>query len=99
VWEGLQQHLRQSKAQWKIVFSHFPIYSSGIYGVDQDLVRELTPLFKKYGVRLYINGHDHNYERTQIIDGTTDLTCGVGAGLHSVCIYKNSYDGIDLSKS
>jgi len=36
-------------------------------------------LFQKYGVQLYINGHEHNYERTQSIDGTTYLTVG-GAG-------------------
>jgi 3',5'-cyclic AMP phosphodiesterase CpdA len=92
----LQQQLRQSKAQWKIVFSHFPIYSSGIYGVDQDLVRELTPLFKKYGVQLYINGHDHDYERTQPIDGTTYLTCGAGAGLRPV--FKSKWTAYSASQ-
>ena len=26
------------------------------------------------------NGHEHNYERTRSIDGTTYLICGAGAG-------------------
>jgi 3',5'-cyclic AMP phosphodiesterase CpdA len=94
----LQKELRQSKALWKIVFSHFPIYSSGVYGVDQDLIREFAPLFKKYGVQLYINGHDHNYERTQDIDGTTYLTCGAGAGLRPVSTSKwTAYSSSQLS--
>lgn len=94
----LQKQLGQSKAPWKIVFSHFPIYSSGVYGVDRDLIRELTPLFKKYGVQLYINGHDHNYERTQTINGTTYLTCGAGAGLRPVSTSKwTAYSSSQLS--
>lgn len=94
----LQQQLRDSKATWKIVFSHFPIYSSGVYGVNQDLIREFAPLFKKYGVQLYINGHDHDYERTQVIDGTTYLTCGAGAGLRPVSKSKwTAYSASELS--
>lgn len=45
------------------------------------LGEQLTPLFAKYQVQLYINGHEHHYERTQPIAGTTYLTCGVGARL------------------
>jgi hypothetical protein len=29
-------------------------------------------------VQLYINGHEHNYERTRPIEGTTYLTVGGG---------------------
>lgn len=45
------------------------------------LADQLTPLFAKYGVQLYINGHEHHYERTYAIAGTTYLTCGIGARL------------------
>ncbi|WP_299404511.1 metallophosphoesterase [Acaryochloris sp. IP29b_bin.148] len=45
------------------------------------LADQLTPLFTQYGVQLYINGHEHHYERTHAIAGTTYLTCGVGARL------------------
>jgi len=77
--EWLDEQLSQSSAPWKIVFGHHNIYSSGIYGVNQRLVSQLTPLFKHYNVQLYINGHEHHYERTQPINGTTYLTCGAGA--------------------
>jgi acid phosphatase len=74
----LKQNLAFSKATWKIVFGHHPLYSSGAHGSSFELINLLSPLFAKYGVQLYVNGHDHNYERTQPIEGTTYLTCGGG---------------------
>ncbi|MBD2347205.1 metallophosphoesterase family protein [Anabaena subtropica] len=76
----LEKELSNSNAQWKLVFGHHPIYSSGVYGSNQAFIKTFTPLFQKYGVQLYINGHEHSYERTRAIDGTTYLTCGAGAG-------------------
>ena len=80
----LEQELSSSDAPWKVVFGHHQIYSSGHYGVNQAFIKTLTPLFQKYGVQLYINGHDHHYERTRSIKGTTYLICGAGAGVRPV---------------
>jgi 3',5'-cyclic AMP phosphodiesterase CpdA len=80
----LEKELSTSKAPWKVVFGHHPIYASGHYGSNPDFIKTFTPLFKKYGVQLYINGHEHHYERTRAIDGTTYLICGAGAGNRSV---------------
>lgn len=81
----LEQELRQTKAPWKVVFGHHPLYSSGRYGSNSALINTLTPLFKQHQVQLYINGHEHHYERTQAIDGTTYLIVGnAGASLRSV---------------
>ncbi len=77
--DWLEKNLAQSQATWKIVFGHHPLYSSGLHGTSQELIDKLSPLFARYGVQLYINGHDHNYERTIAIKGTTYLTCGAGA--------------------
>lgn len=74
----------RSDAPWKVVFGHHPIYSSGQYGVNEPFISKLTPLFQKYRVQLYVNGHEHNYERTQPINGTTYLICGAGAGVRPV---------------
>jgi Calcineurin-like phosphoesterase len=74
----LNQQLKASKAAWKIVYSHFPIYSSGHYGTSPNMVKLFTPIFKEHGVNLYINGHEHHYERTRPIDGTTYLITGHG---------------------
>ncbi|MBW4642906.1 MAG: metallophosphoesterase [Goleter apudmare HA4340-LM2] len=76
----LEKELSNSKAAWKVVFGHHPIYASGVYGSNPNFIKTFTPLFKKYGVQLYINGHEHHYERTRTINGTTYLICGAGAG-------------------
>ncbi|HLO84002.1 MAG TPA: metallophosphoesterase [Nostocaceae cyanobacterium] len=78
VW--LEKELKASKAPWKIVFGHHPVYASGVYGSSENFIKTFTPLFQKYGVQLYINGHEHHYERTRNINGTTYLICGAGAG-------------------
>ncbi len=80
----LETELSKSKAVWKIVYGHHPIYSAGHYGDNQAFIKSLTPLFQKHNVQLYINGHDHNYERTKVINGTTYLICGAGAGTRPV---------------
>jgi acid phosphatase len=80
----LEQELSRSDAPWKVVFGHHPVYTSGLYGVNQVFIKNLTPLFQKYRVQLYINGHDHDYERTHPINGTTYLICGAGAATRPV---------------
>lgn len=77
----LEDELARSSAVWKVVFAHHPVYSSGRHGSERDLMRALSPLFESYGVQLYINGHDHHYERTVPINGTTYVTSGNGAKL------------------
>jgi len=36
--------------------------------------KDVTPILKKHKVRLWINGHDRNYQRSIPIDGTTYRT-------------------------
>lgn len=87
----LKRVLAASAAPWKVVVGHHPIYSSGFYGNDRAAIARLTPLFRQHGVQLYINGHDHNYERSRPIDGTTYLTVGNGgASLRPVAPGPNS---------
>ncbi|MDS3862491.1 metallophosphoesterase [Thermosynechococcaceae cyanobacterium BACA0444] len=80
----LKEQLSKSRAAWKVVFGHHPIYSSGIYGTNPAMVEQFAPLFEKYRVQLYINGHEHDYERSHPIKGTTYLTVGAGAGIRPV---------------
>ena len=80
----LETQLQQAKPTWKVVFGHHPLYSSGSHGSSPQLINKLSPLFSRYGVQLYLNGHDHNYERTESINGTTYVTSGNGAKLKDV---------------
>ncbi|MBD2776306.1 metallophosphoesterase family protein [Iningainema tapete] len=80
----LEQELSRSNAPWKIVYGHHPVYASGVYGTNPTFVKTFTPIFQKHNVQLYINGHEHHYERSSSINGTTYLICGGGAGTRRV---------------
>jgi 3',5'-cyclic AMP phosphodiesterase CpdA len=81
----LDRELAESKAKWKIVYGHHNIYSAGVYKIDAAMKADVAPILKKHKVRLWINGHDHNYQRSKPIDGTTYLVCGGGgANLYPV---------------
>jgi hypothetical protein len=83
--EWLDRELGASKAKWNIVYGHHNIYSAGVYKINAVMERDVTPILKKHKVKLWINGHDHNYQRSQPIDGVTYLICGGGgAGLYPV---------------
>jgi hypothetical protein len=83
--DWLDRALAASTAKWNIVYGHHNIYSAGVYAVNTIMEKDVTPILKKHKVRLWINGHDHNYQRSKPIDGTTYLVCGGGgAGLYPV---------------
>jgi len=83
--DWLDRVLAASTAKWNIVYGHHNIYSAGVYEVNKIMARDITPILKKHKVRLWINGHDHNYQRSKPIDGTTYMVCGGGgAGLYPV---------------
>ena len=87
----LIQQLEESKAAWKIVYGHHPIYSSGVYGTNAEMVKRFSEVFKQHRVNLYVNGHEHHYERSRNIEGTTYLVTGNGgASLRSVRMSKSS---------
>ncbi|MDX2255771.1 MAG: metallophosphoesterase [Pseudanabaenaceae cyanobacterium bins.39] len=76
--QWLEQQLSMSEAQWKIVFGHHPLYSSGMHGSNAHLIAMLQPLFAKHQVKIYLCGHDHGYERFVPINGTTYIVNGGG---------------------
>jgi predicted MPP superfamily phosphohydrolase len=64
--EWLERELKASTDEWKIVYFHHPLYSSGgRHGSEADLQKVLEPLFVKYGVNVVFQGHDHIYERVK----------------------------------
>lgn len=55
-----------------IVFFHHCAYCTSTAHASEGGVRqEWVPLFEKYNVDLVINGHNHQYERTDVIKGNT----------------------------
>ncbi len=68
-----------------VMFMHNPPYSSGAHGSDLQLRSVVGELAKRYGVELVVTGHDHDYERTKPIAGTTYLVSGsAGAPIRPV---------------
>ena len=66
--------LASSRAQWKIVIGHHPIYSGGGlfgHGDTQELIENILPLLQEYKVPVYFNGHDHNLQHLQA--GTVNM--------------------------
>lgn len=81
----LDDDLAATNLPWKIVYMHRPPYSSGSHGSDTSLRSVLAPILKRHGVQLVLAGHDHDYERTKMIDGTTYVvTGGGGRGTYDV---------------
>ncbi|WP_018466580.1 metallophosphoesterase family protein [Calidithermus timidus] len=73
----LEAALRASRAPWKVLALHRPLYSSGLHGGSRSLRSALEPLLLRYGVRLVLAGHDHDYERLEA-RGITHVVCGGG---------------------
>ena len=68
-----------SQAAWTIVVMHKPAYSAGYHGSDVLIQQAWVPLFEQYDVPLVLAGHDHDYQRSRMINGVTYVVSG-GAG-------------------
>jgi tartrate-resistant acid phosphatase type 5 len=71
--------LASSHARWKIVVGHHPIYSSvDNHGNTKELIDDVLPLLKKYGVRIYFCGHEHFLQ--YLVHGNINFfVCGGGS--------------------
>ena len=78
--QWLEKELAASGSDWKIMYFHHPIYSSGgKHGSDTALRDQLEPLFLKHGVDIVLAGHEHFYERLKPQKGIHYFISG-GAG-------------------
>jgi 3',5'-cyclic AMP phosphodiesterase CpdA len=80
--QWLEKELTASGSDWKIVFFHHPLYSSGgTHGSDFQLRAQLEPMFLKHGVDAVFSGHEHFYERIKPQKGIYYFTSGGAAKL------------------
>jgi Icc-related predicted phosphoesterase len=83
----LDREMGQSTAKLKIAFGHHPVYSVGRYGEAGSMMPDVEKLLIKHKVPLWIDGHDHNYQRSKSINGVTYVVAGGGgAGLYEIKI-------------
>ncbi len=87
----LEGALRSSKARWKVVFMHHPIYSSARkHGADTGLRKLLEPIFIRYKVDVVLAGHEHVYERVKPQSGVRYFTQGASGQLRKGNINRRS---------
>jgi hypothetical protein len=80
--EWLDKELAASGSDWKIVFFHHPLYSSGATHGSATAQRELIePVLLKYGVNVAFTGHEHFYERLKPQKGVAYFIVGSSAKL------------------
>jgi hypothetical protein len=105
--EWLDRELGRSKARWKIVYGHHPIYSYGVHGDDHALRDNLLPVLRGRA-NLYICGHDHDLQHIAPDGGVHFVLAGGGgaaprvisAGPRSLyAASKNGFATIEASRS
>jgi hypothetical protein len=86
----LEKELAASGSEWKIVFFHHPLYSSGLNHGPALSTREiLEPIFVKHGVSVVLTGHEHFYERIKPQKGILHFISGGGGKLRPGDIRKD----------
>ena len=75
----LEQTLAETRTTWKIVALHHPPYSAGYQGSSIEARQQFSPLFERYGVQLVLSGHEHDYQRSEPINGVTYVVSGAAA--------------------
>jgi acid phosphatase len=86
----LTEQLAASRARWKIVYMHHPLYSNGRHGDAPWLIEHVKPLFEQYGVQVVFAGHDHNLQAIKPVNGVHYFVSGAGANVHSVAWRENT---------
>lgn len=76
----LTRELARSRARWKVVLLHHPLYSSGRYGLEARWTRwTLESTLVAHGVDVVFSGHEHIYQRSRLQRGIQYFITG-GAG-------------------
>lgn len=77
--------LRRSKATWKVVIGHHPMYSGGKRkGKTQDMIKSFHRSFADLGVHAYIAGHEHDLQHHDDGSGVQYFVSGAGSSVRPV---------------
>lgn len=89
--QWLENLLSSSKARWKMVVGHHPLYSGGWRkeSIDtKNMKGYLEPVFNKYNVDVYICGHEHHLEYIKPAAGKTHyIISGAASEARSVALH------------
>ena len=70
---------KPTKAPFRIVMGHHPVFSNGKHGDTPTLVRDWEPLLRQNKVHAYLAGHDHDLQHLEYEGHPTSFVCS-GAG-------------------
>lgn len=68
---------------WRVAVFHHDIFGGGCHAMDEDvkyLRSNLPNILKDNNINLVLNGHDHIYSRSKLIDGILYITGGSSTG-------------------
>jgi len=86
----LKDGLTHSKALWKVVYGHHPIYSAGAHKDNPVLIKRLLPVLKGKA-DVFLAGHDHDLQHLKAEDGVHFFVAGGGgAGIRPIKAYERS---------
>lgn len=71
-YQWLQQDLAAHDEECTIVYYHQPLFNIGPEGT-QIVMTDIWRLMARYGVKIVLNGHDHDYQRWKPMDGNGHL--------------------------
>lgn len=79
----IDSQLKSSKAKWKIVIGHHPVYAYTPKDKSErdDMQARLAPMLEKYGVDAYFCGHIHNFQHIQPKGSKVDYIVNSSASL------------------
>ena len=77
----LEDTLSGNPASWTVVALHHPPYSAGWHGSDLAVRAAFEPTFRRFAVDLVLAGHEHDYQRSNILGGTIYVISGAATHL------------------
>ena len=88
--EWLRSELAASGSNWKIVYFHHPLYTSGRYQSSARALRiAVEPILTAGGVQVVFAGHEHFYERTHPQNGIVYFVSGAAGSLRRGDIHRS----------
>jgi hypothetical protein len=88
--EWLRSELAASGSNWKIVYFHHPLYTSGRYQSGARALRiAVEPILISGGVQVVLTGHEHFYERTHPQNDIVYFISGAAGSLRRGDIHRS----------
>ena len=81
----LENTLSKTKAKWKIVIGHHPLYTTGVRRDKMlDVRKAFLPIFEKQNVNIYFAGHEHDLQHQKPAGFTHYFVSGAGSEIRPV---------------